>query len=133
MQIAGRAARNVNGKVILYADRLTGSIQRMVEETNRRRKKQVEYNRKHGITPQTVKKSKEQILKTTSVSDVRSQYGGRKKKKRKIQEILEMDDPVLTIATLEAKMKRAAQELDFETAAEYRDQIIAIKKKYGIE
>lgn len=134
MQIAGRAARNVNGKVILYADSITKSMEKMINETNRRRKKQMEYNEKHGIIPQTISKTREQILQTTAVSDVRTKYGGKSGKLNKtaLDDILDQENPVLMISVLEAKMKRAAEELQFELAAEYRDKIMELRKKYGI-
>jgi excinuclease ABC subunit B len=71
MQTSGRAARNIGGKVIFYADRITNSMKRTMEEVNRRRKKQNEYNKKHGITAQTITKTTEEILAITSVADIR--------------------------------------------------------------
>ncbi len=81
LQIAGRAARNVHGKVIFYADTITRSMQRTMEETNRRRKKQLEYNKAHGITPKTIYKTVDEILQTTSVADVRNRYRSKPKAK----------------------------------------------------
>ncbi len=72
IQIAGRTARNINGKVILYADRVTGSMRRMLDETNRRRQKQLEYNEEHGIKPKTIYKTVEEVLAATAVADVRA-------------------------------------------------------------
>ncbi|NOX37178.1 MAG: excinuclease ABC subunit UvrB [Calditrichaeota bacterium] len=127
LQIAGRAARNVNGKVIFYADTITRSMQRTIEETERRRKKQLEYNKAHGITPRTVYKTVDEILQTTSVADVRAKY----KAKRKIREFDYMDR--LTgeelIQKLEQEMKEAAENLEFERAAQLRDEILKLKGK----
>src|SRR3989339_1126436 len=80
IQTAGRTARNVNGRVILYADTVTGSMERMIEETTRRRAKQVQYNDLHGITPTTIYKSTEEVLAATAVADVRSQRDPRKER-----------------------------------------------------
>ena len=127
LQIAGRAARNVNGKVIFYADTVTRSMQRTIQETKRRRKKQLEYNKTHGITPRTVYKTVDEILQTTSVADVRAKY----KAKRKIREFDYMDK--LTgeelIQKLEQEMKEAAENLEFERAAQLRDEILKLKGK----
>lgn len=132
MQIAGRAARNANGKVILYADRITKSIKQTMDETSRRREKQIRYNKDHQIIPQTVTKTREQIIQTTSVSDIRGQYSAKKGKKQKQELIFDDENPLLKIAELESKMKKAAELLNFEKAAEYRDKIMEIKKKLGI-
>ncbi|GAB4181041.1 MAG: excinuclease ABC subunit UvrB [Calditrichia bacterium] len=132
MQIAGRAARNANGKVILYADRITKSIKQTMDETSRRREKQIRYNKDHQIIPQTVTKTREQIIQTTSVSDIRGQYSAKKGKKQKQELIFDDENPLLKIAELESKMKKAAELLNFENAAEYRDKIMEIKKKLGI-
>jgi len=127
LQISGRAARNVNGKVIFYADRITGSMQRTIDETTRRRAKQIQYNKEHGITPATIHKTVEEIKQTTSVADVRSKY----KTKKKLREFDYMDK--LTgeelITELEKEMQTAAANLEFEKAAQLRDQILKLKGK----
>ena len=119
IQTFGRAARNVNGKVILYADRMTGSMDQAILETNRRRKIQEEYNRAHGITPQTIKKSVKNILASIyesdyftvpAVSDVEGEYGTTR-------------DIPKTVQKLKEEMRKAASELEFERAAELRDRI----------
>jgi excinuclease ABC subunit B len=121
IQTAGRAARNVRGRVVLYADRITDSMQRAMEETNRRRQKQIEYNLAHGITPTTIVKSVEEILRSTSVADAKGQGGG--DELREVLTALEREDPQALIARLETEMLAAARALDFERAASLRDRI----------
>lgn len=127
LQISGRAARNVNGKVIFYADRVTASMQLTMDETRRRRKKQLEYNTAHGIVPQTIQKTVEEILKTTSVADVRSKY----KTKKEVRHFDYMDrlTGLQLIEQLEKEMKSAAENLEFEKAARLRDEINQLKGK----
>lgn len=134
-QTAGRAARNNNGLVIFYADKMTRSMQNTIDETNRRRQKQMDYNEEHGITPQTVTKSKEEILSAHSILDIRGKkaYAGPEENQ------LVAEDPVLdymnrdqlekAIEEAESNMKKAAKELDFITAAQYRDEMKALKKR----
>lgn len=127
LQIAGRAARNVRGKVIFYADVMTGSMQKTIEETERRRQKQLEYNQAHGISPKTIYKSADEIRKTTSVADMKSRY----KTKKKERQFAYMDDLTGTelINELEKEMRRAAVNLEFEKAAQLRDEIQRLKEK----
>ena len=128
IQTAGRAARNVAGKVIFYADKITDSMRKAIDETNRRRKIQAEYNKKHGITPTTIYKSVDDILSATRVADVRSDYH-KKKKVEKEDELMEIwsqmgeSDREELLKELEKKMFEAASALEFEKAAKYRDQI----------
>ncbi|CUS93539.1 UvrB/UvrC motif-containing protein, partial [Candidatus Kryptonium thompsonii] len=129
IQIAGRTARNVNGKVILYADRITKSMQKMIDETNRRRKIQMEYNEKHGIKPQTVYKSLEDILATTIVADVKPKYEI-KERRTSISIVTDIGFKFMTpeqrkelIEQLRREMIKAAKDLEFERAAEIRDEI----------
>ncbi len=126
MQIAGRAARNVNGKVIFYADKITNAMQKTIDETNRRRKKQVEYNKKMGITPATIYKTVEEIMQSTSVADVRSRYKATKKTAREFAYMDKLTGKEL-IEQLEAEMKEAAANLEFEKAARLRDEIMKLK------
>jgi excinuclease ABC subunit B len=119
IQTFGRAARNVNGQVILYADRMTGSMDQAILETNRRRKIQEEYNKVHGITPQTVKKSVRNILASIYEADYFT-----------IPTVADMEEgyvPVkeipAMIQNLKKEMKEAASRLEFERAAEIRDKI----------
>ncbi len=135
-QTAGRAARNVNGLVIFYADNVTDSMQRTIDETNRRRAIQMAYNEEHGITPQTVWRSREEILAKKTILDVR---GKKELAYVEPEEPSLAADPVLgyltreqierMIAETEDKMKKAAKELDFISAAQYRDEVFALKKQ----
>ena len=136
-QTAGRAARNVNGLVIFYADKITESMQKTIDETNRRRVKQIAYNTKHQIIPQTLSKSKEEIMHKSSILDMRG------KKPNYYVESEDRDaaaaDPLVQymsrtqlekfIQETENKMKAAAKDLDFISAAKYRDELQALKKK----
>jgi excinuclease ABC subunit B len=135
-QTAGRAARNANGLVIFYADKVTDSMQRTIDETNRRRAKQIAYNEENNITPQTIFKSKEDILNQRSILDIRG------KKPKAYIEPTDVDlaaDPVISymgreqlermIKETENKMKKAAKELDFISAAQFRDEMLALKKR----
>lgn len=121
IQTIGRAARNVEGKVIMYADNITGSMKRAIDETNRRRQLQIEYNEKHGITPQTIKKGIRDIIEITKVAESREVYAAKSKLTR--QEIVDIIDE------LERKMREAAAAMEFEKAAEYRDQMLELKSK----
>lgn len=135
-QTAGRAARNVNGLVIFYADEVTESMRQTMDETNRRRAIQMAYNEKHGIEPRTVSKTREEILAQKSILDIR---GVQSKAYIEPEEADIAADPVIgymnkdqiseLIEATEAKMKKAAKELDFITAAQYRDELFALKKK----
>ncbi|HUW65432.1 MAG TPA: excinuclease ABC subunit UvrB [Spirochaetia bacterium] len=119
IQTIGRASRNVHGRVILYADQVTGSMDRAMKETERRRILQVAFNRRHGITPVTVQKEIREIIEaTTALPKTRAGRGGKQLPAREARKI---------IADLEEKMKKAARELAFEDAARYRDMIIELK------
>ncbi len=134
-QTAGRAARNANGLVIFYADKITDSMQRTIDETNRRRAIQMAWNEKHGITPTTIRKTREEILNRKSILDIR----GKQDYYLEPEEPTLAADPVVQymgrdqleklISETEAKMKAAAKELDFITAARYRDELFALKKR----
>jgi len=119
IQVAGRAARNVDGKVILYADTITGSMERALKEMERRRNKQLEYNKKHGIIPRTIVKSKDDILKTTSVADAKEEY----KETIQIPEFKSEMERIEAVEELTKKMHKYAANLEFEKAAEIRDLI----------
>ena len=131
IQTVGRAARNVQGTAILYADTITGSMQRMMEETSRRREIQVAYNLEHGIIPHTVIKSVQEIEMSTRVADARTKYpddareGLKKVAERKVALGEKTAEELL--AELEREMRDAAAQLDFERAALLRDQYLELK------
>ena len=117
IQTIGRAARNTDGTVIMYADELTESMEKAITETNRRRKIQEEYNKEHGITPTTIKKSVRDSISATSVADIEVEY-----KLEKEEDIKE------TITKLTDEMLEAASKMEFERAAELRDKIKELEK-----
>jgi excinuclease ABC subunit B len=127
IQIIGRAARNVLGHVILYADKLTGSIERAVGETNRRRTIQTAYNTKHGITPQTIIKKIQDITEHLDTDHMKAV-----KMNLDIDTEIFAKDPQKLIKLKEEEMSEAVKELDFETAAILRDEIIMLNEKLGI-
>ena len=137
IQTVGRAARNLTGRAIFYADKMTGSMQRCIDETSRRREIQTAYNLEHGITPIGVKKSVDQVRFTTRVADSRLERDERDKEKlRRVAESSPRygaDNLPALIADLEAQMREAATNLDFETAARLRDQLFEVKAKAGRE
>jgi len=123
VQTIGRAARNVNGKVIMYADSITQSMERAIDETYRRRDIQMEYNTRHGITPESVKKAIHDITEMLKVAEDQPVYG--------------LEEPALShkeaaklIRALEDDMYKAAQALEFERAAELRDKIRDLRKRF---
>ena len=123
IQTIGRAARHVEGQVIMYADRITGSMQRAIDETNRRRTLQLAYNEANGITPQGIQKAIREDLLTELLADVQSELTpGKimaKPKKEDLPKLLE---------ELESEMKAAAKALDFERAAQLRDELLTIRE-----
>ena len=139
-QTAGRAARNVDGLVIFYGDIMTESMQRTIDETGRRREKQVAFNTEHGITPRTIIKSKEQVFAQTSVLDIKGYDPGN-------PYALAPDDELVTVAaedqeqyytipqlekaisTTKKDMERAARDLDFMEAARLRDEMFTLQKR----
>ena len=127
IQIIGRAARNVLGRVILYADNLTGSIERAVGETNRRRAIQVAYNTEHGITPQTIIKKIQDITEHLDTDHMKAV-----KMNLDIDTEIFAKDPQKLIKLKEEEMSDAVKDLDFETAAILRDEILALQEKLGI-
>lgn len=124
IQTIGRAARNSEGKVIMYADNITGSMNRAISETNRRRQLQMDYNKAYGIVPTTIKKSVRDLIEATKVAeDGESYYTGKEKPNLMSAEELEK-----LILKLQKEMKQAAADLQFERAAELRDKIEELKK-----
>jgi excinuclease ABC subunit B len=131
IQTVGRAARNVEGRAIFYADRMTGSMQRAIDETARRRTMQRAYNAEHGITPRSVIKSAEQVRFITRVADARTDHEAARAARRSPAEIAAAGDRDAAIARLEQEMQEAAAALDFETAARLRDALFEIRATLG--
>ena len=127
MQVAGRASRNINGKVLFYADRVTRSMKAVIDESSRRRKVQEEYNKKHEITPKTIYKSMEDVLASTSVADAFKDI--RKEGYRRKGDFLDDLDKATALDMLKKEMLRAAENLEFEKAAKLRDEIEFLREK----
>jgi len=125
IQTAGRAARNKNGEVILYADKITNSMQKAIDETNRRRAKQLAYNEKHNINPETIYKTREEILRSTQFADTRTVEEKTFEKPSHFVSMGREDQ----LAFMIKAMKKAAENLDFETAAIIRDEIKEMKQE----
>jgi excinuclease ABC subunit B len=131
IQTVGRAARHVRGRAIFYADRMTDSMKRCIEETSRRREIQVEHNTEHGITPRGVSKSVDEVRFITRVADARTETEERERL-RKVAERSTTYNPAQIdemIRQLEEEMRAAAEELDFEAAARLRDEVFELKAK----
>jgi excinuclease ABC subunit B len=136
IQTIGRAARNENGKVLMYADKMTGSMDLAISETNRRRSKQMAYNEKHGITPKTIMRSHDEIMEQTSIADRMAKPT--KNYLLKPGEQIAAADPLLAYMskaelnkqkeTIKKEMEKSAKELDFPLAARFRDELLAIEK-----
>lgn len=134
IQTIGRAARNENGKVLMFADRMTGSMEMAISETNRRRAKQMAYNEEHGITPKTIWRTQEEILEQTSIADRMAKPV--KTYAKPEEQVIQAADPLVQFMSkeqlqkmkdqLQKEMEKAARELDFPLAAKLRDEIIAI-------
>ena len=138
IQTIGRAARHVNGRAIFYADKITGSMRRAMDETNRRRVIQTAYNVEHGITPTGVQKSIEEVRLITRVADSRDEREARdddrnsRRREKKVAEAAShygTDDLPALVARLEQEMRDAAKNLDFETAARLRDELFDIRAR----
>jgi len=125
IQVSGRAARNVRGKVIMFADRMTNSIKKAIEETNRRREIQRKYNREHNISPRSIVKSVDEVMKATAVADTKQKKYDEDEEEKFSSKI----DIIERISQLEFKMKQAAQSLEFEDAAFLRDKIKLLEKQ----
>lgn len=122
IQTIGRAARNANGEVIMYADRVTESMQKAIEETERRRSVQIAHNEKHGITPQTIQKAVREVIEATKVAEENEAY-----QVAPDMEKMSGKERRQLIEGLEKEMKQAARDLQFERAAELRDMILELK------
>jgi excinuclease ABC subunit B len=139
-QTAGRAARNINSRVIMYADTITESMQRTIDETNRRREKQMKYNKKHNITPRQIIKSKEAILGQTAVADAKQKENHVYIEK---EDITAAADPVVqymseeqlkkAIANIRKEIEKAVKELDFIQAAKLRDEMFAYEDELRVK
>jgi len=125
IQTAGRAARNVNGEVIMYADHVTDSMAATIRETERRRELQAGYNREHGITPETIRSSIRELLQTIYERD----YYTVEVEAPAEEAFASPAELAKRIGELEARMKEAARRLDFEQAAELRDRIKALRRR----
>ena len=132
MQVAGRTARNVNGKVIMYGDVITKSMQKTIRETNRRRKLQKKYNDEHNIIPATIYKSMEEILASTSLAEMRKKDDkddyGFAKVAEPILKYMNKEQKEDLIEQLREQMRNAAKDLEFEKAASLRDEILRLEK-----
>ena len=136
-QTAGRAARNVDGLVIFYADKMTESMQRTIDETTRRREKQIAYNLEHGITPMTIRKTVEQIMKQTSVLDIKGDSGNPYSLDESSPLVAAEEEVAYVtipqkekaINQIKKQMEKAAKELDFMEAARLRDVMFKMQKE----
>lgn len=119
IQIIGRAARNAEGKVIMYADTITESMQYAIDETNRRRSIQIEYNKEHNIVPKTIIKPIHDVVRSKETKEMAAKYLKKKKVGAKQKEVM--------LKNIEQEMKEAARTLDFERAAQLRDILLELK------
>ena len=119
IQTIGRAARNANGRVIMYADKITDSMEKAITETNRRRTIQDAYNKEHGITPKTIVKELNEVIRSKETKEMASKFRGKKKHTKAEKEKL--------MASIEKEMREAAKALNFERAAELRDILYELK------
>ena len=132
IQTIGRAARNVDGKVIMYADNMTGSMQRAIDETNRRRAVQVQYNIDNGTEPSTIQKEvRETIRSYDQVQEIASQYSSETQKAILDGSPVRVEDIPILIASMEKEMKDLAKAMEFEKAAHIRDEIEGLRKIAG--
>jgi excinuclease ABC subunit B len=129
IQTIGRAARNEHGRAILYADKVTGSIERALAETNRRRAKQLEYNAKHGITPRTIRKAVTDVMEGARGDAEGTARGGRGRRDEDRSLPLGPEQAIKKIKKLEAEMYKRARNLEFEEAARIRDEIERLRQQ----
>ena len=123
IQTIGRAARNAEGHVIMYADNMTDSMKMAIDETERRRKVQMAYNEEHGITPQTIKKSVRDLI------SISKKVAAEELRMEKDPESMSAQELEKLIKDVTKQMKKAAAELNFEAAAELRDKLLELKKQ----
>lgn len=128
VQTIGRAARNAKGRVIMYADVLTDSMRRAIDETNRRRDIQQAYNEKYGITPTTIQKRVKELIETTKVAETSAEYTATTASR---VASMKKDEIINLIAKLEKEMREASKALEFERAADLRDMIVELREKIG--
>ena len=135
IQTIGRAARNINGRVIMYADTVTGSMQRAIDETDRRRAIQERYNAEHGVSPQTVNKVVRETVRSYDAAEaVANQYSAETVEKvGKDGAPVRLEDIPILIASLEKEMKDLAKAMEFEKAASVRDEINSLRKFLGTD
>ena len=131
MQTSGRAARHIQGRVIFYADNITDSMRKVIDESNRRRRLQAEYNEKHGITPRSIVKTVDQVKLATTAADAKSKFA------EVVQESRAYDfttayEAEEVILQLEREMRAAAKRMEFERAAQLRDEIVRIKGEFNL-
>lgn len=141
MQTAGRTARHESGLVIMYADKMTASMKAVIEESGRRRELQIEYNTEHGIVPKTVRKSREKIMSSTAIADVKASRDRKRADAEKKSMLSIVEEPMFRymsddqkrdlIETLREQMKDAAKNLEFERAGEIRDEIARLEEAVG--
>lgn len=129
VQTIGRAARNENGRVIMYADKITGSMERAISETERRREIQMAYNKKHGITPKTIKKEVRDLIRITHDVDAEEQQENILAQFKALSRLQREEE----LERLTLQMKSYAQEMNFEAAAETRDIIMELKAAFKIK
>ncbi|MFB0515619.1 MAG: helicase-related protein, partial [Candidatus Neomarinimicrobiota bacterium] len=136
MQVSGRAARNINGKVLFYADAVTRSMQEVIDESNRRRAIQETFNREHHITPTSIYKSVAEVMLTTAVADAQTKVAGMAPGPPAggyDLSNLDEQDLAFTLDLLRREMKRAAENLQFEEAARLRDEILRLEEEHNLE
>ena len=126
VQTIGRAARNANGRVIMYADQITASMQYAIEETERRRSIQMAYNQEHGIVPKTIKKEIRDLIRITHDVENEDKQESLLKQFRKLSRLQREEQ----LERLEMEMRQAAKDLNFEAAADLRDMIMELKGAY---
>jgi len=137
IQTAGRAARNAEGRVVMYADRVTDSMRRAIGEMERRRAKQIAYNTEHGITPRTILKTREEILQATMAAGAETGGGASQARDAALASLRDLTggpakSPREIVEMLEAEMEAAAAGLDFELAAELRDRLEDLRAQWGL-